>query len=447
MPRRIVMMMSVFVAGTAAFAGEEGACLPAIDPGVGQPGLNSSAFAVTTYDDGSGTALYAGGFFTQAGGVAVARVARWDGMNWHDVGGGVAVSAGVASVRALHVVHDGDQDSLIVGGAFDQAGSRSTQNIARWDGTNWSALGGGLDDMVLDVTVFDDGTGPAIYAATTFFNTDNGGVWKFDGNAWSVVGLGVNPSPTTGQVNALEVFDDGSGARLVAGGIFTIAGGKPVAHIAQWDGESWTDVGGGLNEPVWSLQSFDDGNGPALFVGGTFLGSAGGVPAVHAARWSGSQWSSLGNEDFLEFFGIIAAMTVFDFGDGPALYLTGADGFGPEPIFRWTGGPAWTVVTDELSGSISAITSFDDGTGPALYIAGGFSLAGGDPIGGIVRWTDCPAAIPGDIDGDGIVGINDFLTLLAVWGPCADCGNCPADLDGDCSVGINDLLGLLANWS
>ena len=63
------------------------------------------------------------------------------------------------------------------------------------------------------------------------------------------------------------------------------------------------------------------------------------------------------------------------------------------------------------------------------------------------RWTECPAAIFGDIDGDGTVGITDFLTLLAVWGPCADCGDCPADLDGDCSVGINDLLDLLANWS
>ncbi len=55
----------------------------------------------------------------------------------------------------------------------------------------------------------------------------------------------------------------------------------------------------------------------------------------------------------------------------------------------------------------------------------------------------------GDLDGDGIVGILDFLGLLAAWGPCAaPCPpSCPADLDGDCSVGITDLLTLLANWS
>ncbi len=53
----------------------------------------------------------------------------------------------------------------------------------------------------------------------------------------------------------------------------------------------------------------------------------------------------------------------------------------------------------------------------------------------------------GDLDGDGAVGILDFLALLSAWGPCpAPPADCPADLDGDGTVGINDLLTLLANW-
>ncbi len=64
-----------------------------------------------------------------------------------------------------------------------------------------------------------------------------------------------------------------------------------------------------------------------------------------------------------------------------------------------------------------------------------------------VTIPDCtPAALPSDLNGDGIVGIEDFLALLAAWGSCSDCGNCPADFDGDCSVGILDLLILLGNW-
>ena len=65
-----------------------------------------------------------------------------------------------------------------------------------------------------------------------------------------------------------------------------------------------------------------------------------------------------------------------------------------------------------------------------------------------VTIPDCtPAALPSDLDGDGIVGIADFLALLAAWGSCPDCGSCPADFDGNCSVGILDLLILLGNWS
>ncbi len=29
-----------------------------------------------------------------------------------------------------------------------------------------------------------------------------------------------------------------------------------------------------------------------------------------------------------------------------------------------------------------------------------------------------PASCPADSDGDGIVGIQDFLAVLAAWGPC-----------------------------
>ena len=60
----------------------------------------------------------------------------------------------------------------------------------------------------------------------------------------------------------------------------------------------------------------------------------------------------------------------------------------------------------------------------------------------------CPGGIPGDLNGDGAVDIDDLLILLAAWGPCPDPPDpCPADLDEDGSVGIGDLLNLLANWT
>jgi len=79
---------------------------------------------------------------------------------------------------------------------------------------------------------------------------------------------------------------------------------------------------------------------------------------------------------------------------------------------------------------------FDPGCGiPAVVDMGAYEFQIGDPFD--IRL--------GDIDGDGVVGINDFLDLLARWGVCTeDC--CLADLDLDGVVGITDFLILLASW-
>ena len=78
---------------------------------------------------------------------------------------------------------------------------------------------------------------------------------------------------------------------------------------------------------------------------------------------------------------------------------------------------------------------FDPGCGIPVVVDMGAYEYQGDPF---------PVRL-GDIDGDGAVGIIDFLGLLAAWGPCQkDC--CLPDLDIDGDVGITDFLLLLGNW-
>jgi len=50
----------------------------------------------------------------------------------------------------------------------------------------------------------------------------------------------------------------------------------------------------------------------------------------------------------------------------------------------------------------------------------------------------------GDLTGDGIVGIDDLLIVISLWGPC---DGCDADFDNNGDVGIDDLLVVIANWS
>ncbi len=55
-----------------------------------------------------------------------------------------------------------------------------------------------------------------------------------------------------------------------------------------------------------------------------------------------------------------------------------------------------------------------------------------------------PPPVPGDVDGNGLVDLQDLLLVLAAWGPC---DGCPADLDGSGAVDFDDLLPVLANFS
>src|SRR5688572_27452338 len=97
----------------------------------------------------------------------------------------------------------------------------------------------GTDGFVLASAVFDDGSGPALFVGGTFTHAGSlevDGIAKWDGAAFS-------PLPTSGvegNIGALIVFDDGSGAALYAGGFFTSLGGVPALSVAKWDGASWT---------------------------------------------------------------------------------------------------------------------------------------------------------------------------------------------------------------
>ncbi|MDP6479300.1 MAG: hypothetical protein QGI75_04585 [Phycisphaerales bacterium] len=56
-----------------------------------------------------------------------------------------------------------------------------------------------------------------------------------------------------------------------------------------------------------------------------------------------------------------------------------------------------------------------------------------DPI------DDCPE----DVDGDGLIGVDDVLMIIGAWGPCSGCA---ADVDGDGAVDVDDLLAVVAAW-
>jgi hypothetical protein len=53
--------------------------------------------------------------------------------------------------------------------------------------------------------------------------------------------------------------------------------------------------------------------------------------------------------------------------------------------------------------------------------------------------TPCPA----DINGDGLINVNDLLAVITNWGAT---GPNAADINGDNIVDVNDLLAVVTSW-
>lgn len=198
--------------------------------------------------------LIAGGTFNQAGTVQVNNIASFDGVNWQNLGKGVRSGTNATQVYETMVYNN----ELYAVGNFDSCGTVACNSLAKWDGSNWFAIGASVLTPSLPlfaIKIFNN----ELYVAGTF--TSIGGVTanniaKWDGTNWAPLGNGIIGT----YVNDLEVYNN----KLYAVGSFSVAGGSPANHIAEWDGTNWSSLGGGLSEASLCLYV----NNNLLLIGG-----------------------------------------------------------------------------------------------------------------------------------------------------------------------------------
>src|SRR2546427_848728 len=102
-----------------------------------------SAYLPTVYALAvSGSDVYAGGYFTTAGGSAANYIAKWDANSWK------ALSSGMVGFNAyVNRLAVGGSD-VYAGGAFTTAGDNAINYISKWDGSSWTAAGSGMNGRV-----------------------------------------------------------------------------------------------------------------------------------------------------------------------------------------------------------------------------------------------------------------------------------------------------------
>jgi trimeric autotransporter adhesin len=357
---------ALFVCGTNTLAGTE-----RYSGGIwsGVPGGGTYGRAMTVYDDGAGPQLCLVG---NLGWPLIVNVVRWNGATWSTLPGWGIHSIGLASSFASADPSAGLP--MVVGGTYWMIGGVAALNVATFADGVWSPMGSGLgtsSSTIRALTRFDDGGGPVLYAGGRFAvpgSAPGGHIARWNGSTWTDVAGGVAAGASVTEVLAMTVFDDGAGPRLVVGGNFSMAGGIAAMNVASWDGQGWAPMPG-IPGAVKALLVADLGAGPTLFAGG-FWGGAGFV-----ARRIPGGWQVLGQSTGPGTAGC-NGLAVFDDGTGPALYAAGGfwtmNGQVASNVMRYSGG-VWTQASPLIAASAAGVESlavYDDGAGSALYAIG-----------------------------------------------------------------------------
>ncbi len=252
---------------------------------------NASCSSLEPHTDGLGASLVLGGTFANVAGVpGTAAIARWDGTSFSAFGSGLPGAA--TSVFALRSFDDGSGPAMYASvNSPSSTGTFVDSHIARWNGTTWSVVGAGLNTAPRALETFDDGSGLSLWAGGTFTSsgaTPLARVARWTGASWVAGPAGI----ATGGVNALAAYDDGSahGLELYATGSFTLTGVPGLPNIARLRGGAWEPItlaSPGIAQIGARLAVFDDqlGPGPALYVSGSFS-AADGLPSMGLARYA-----------------------------------------------------------------------------------------------------------------------------------------------------------------
>lgn len=360
--------------------------------------------------DSSGN-LYIGGRFGLVVTTFASNIAKWNGSSWSALGSGVShptINCEVTSLAASGT-------TLYAGGNFSVAGGVPVNGMAKWDGSAWSSLGAGTLNGYINALAVNSTT---LYAGGNVSQT--GGLPGITGHiaqmdlatgTWS--GLGT-PGPTGSRglnmpVRALAL----RGTKLWVGGYFTktLASPEvPASSIAVWDisTSTWSALGSGIPNANLGVQALAVSD-TTVYAGGQFT-TAGGVPVSNIAQWdiATSTWSALGAGTTPGGYRVYALAL-----SGTTLYAGGefvtAGGAPANRIAKYnisTG--TWSALGSGMAGNNPIVQALV-ANGTTLYVGGPFTRAGGIEASGIAKWEDSTSTWSAFG-----AGMNGQVTALAV---------------------------------
>ncbi len=246
----------------------------------------------------------------------------------------------------------GGQPVLLVCGYFSTIGTQPINNLAIFDGQQWSEFPNDTACACQDLLVVPGQDGDELYMASGCEGEPLTRIGHWTGSEWETFEPNAPEESTAIGENSLAMFDDGNGPTLYIagrnGGVYS-----PTSVLKRWNGAFWEPVPGA---PPWAdpIFAFDDGNGPRLYVS-DFSGAG-------VLRWDGAAWETMNGWPAGEG---ADAFAVLDLGDGPRLY--GACDVG---VFRWDG-QSWSGIGNQPVGRRYALATHTTPEGQRWLVASG----------------------------------------------------------------------------
>lgn len=393
--------------------------------------------------------LFAAGRFTLAGGALAQNIARWNGMSWAALGSGLTHSStpGSTAVNAMTALPNGD---LVVGGYFNVAGGVAVNGIALWNGTAWQSMAGGLTlapgvaGTPFGFTVAPNGD--LVVVGNFFFagGVATNRIARWNGS-WSAI---PSAAGTCTRVAALANGD------LVAWW-FDAFSSPPTSDLKLWNGTTWNSIGavGPVGTAgIGGMVVADNGD---LLVTGSFQSIA-GVAAPQVARWNGTAWSAIGS-GMTNAPGQLAEGSTLQQAPDGTLWVGGsfqAIGTNAGPNLAWWDGIAWS--SDPLAvagfGSPTVLRVVADGAN-GLLVGGSFTSVGHTPANNIAswdgtRWTPLGSGVTSSLWPFPVMAIARTATgRIVVGGAFETAGGVPAaniaQWDGSAWSAMGNLGGLV----